>query len=111
MASATKTVLILTPVKNAASFLDAYFDGLAKLSYPVSAISLGFLESDSDDGTYDRIRDWLENLRGRYASAEIWRKNFDFRIPEGPSSLDPRLPDPPAKDPGKSSKPFIVSCA
>ena len=83
MASGTETVLILTPVKNAVGFLDAYFDSLAKLSYPASAISLGFLESDSDDGTCDRISDRLEDLRGRYASAEIWRKNFDFRIPGG----------------------------
>ncbi|MBV8399086.1 MAG: hypothetical protein JOZ17_10135, partial [Acetobacteraceae bacterium] len=83
MASAAKTVLILTPVKNAAGFLDTYFAGLDKLSYPASAISLGFLEGDSDDGTYDRIHNRLDDLRGRYASAEIWQKNFNFRIPGG----------------------------
>lgn len=83
MSSRTETVLILTPVKNAVGFLDTYFAALAKLSYSSSAISLGFLESDSDDGTYDRIRNRLEDLRDRYASAEIWRKNFDFRIPSG----------------------------
>jgi hypothetical protein len=83
MGTADQTVLILTPVKNAAGFLDSYFAGLAKLSYPASAISFGFLESDSDDGTYDRIRDRLDDLRDCYTSAEIWRKNFDFRIPRG----------------------------
>jgi len=83
MASDPQTVLILTPVKNAAAFLDSYFGGLEKLSYPASSISLGFLESDSDDGTYDRIGARLEALRGRYASSEIWQKNFGFRIPNG----------------------------
>jgi hypothetical protein len=81
--SASPTVLILTPVKDGTSFLDAYFAGLEKLTYPALAISLGFLESDSDDGTFDRIQERLGPLRRRYASVEIWQKNFDFRIPEG----------------------------
>jgi hypothetical protein len=83
MGTADQTVLILTPVKNATGFLDTYFAGLDKLSYPSSSISLGFLESDSDDGTYDRIRNRLDDLRDRYASAGIWQKNFNFRIPGG----------------------------
>jgi len=77
-----ETVVIMTPVKNAGRFLDTYFAGLAKLSYPASLTSLGFLESDSDDGTFERIQHWLEELRRRYASAEIWRKDFNFRLPE-----------------------------
>ena len=34
MTSEPETVLILTPVKNATSFLDSYFAGLDKLTYP-----------------------------------------------------------------------------
>jgi hypothetical protein len=83
MGYAAQTVLILTPVKNATDFVETYFAGLDRLSYPQRLISLGFLESDSDDGTFDRIRNRLEDLRNRYASAEIWRKNFNFRIPQG----------------------------
>jgi hypothetical protein len=81
MGSDRQTVLILTPVKNATGFLDTYFAGLDRLTYPASSTSLGFLESDSDDATYDRICDRLEPLRTRYASVQIWQKNFDFRIP------------------------------
>ena len=62
MASTVQTVLTLTPVKNAAGHLDAYFAGLDRLSYPPSLISLGFLESDSHDATYDRIRERIEPL-------------------------------------------------
>jgi hypothetical protein len=83
MGSDRQTVLILTPVKNATGFLNTYFAGLDKLTYPASSISLGFLESDSDDGTFERIRERLGPLGCRYASAQIWQKNFDFRIPEG----------------------------
>ena len=63
MGSDRQTVLILTPVKNATGFLDTYFAGLDKLTYPASSISLGFLESDSDDGTFERIRERLGPLR------------------------------------------------
>jgi len=83
MASTVQTVLTLTPVKNAAGHLDAYFAGLDRLSYPPSLISLGFLESDSHDATYDRIRERIEPLRRRYASVEIWQKHFNFHIPHG----------------------------
>ena len=83
MTSEPETVLILTPVKNATSFLDSYFAGLDKLTYRASSISLGFLESDSDDGTFERIQGRLEQLRRRFAGAEIWKKNFDFRTPPG----------------------------
>jgi glycosyltransferase involved in cell wall biosynthesis len=77
------TVLILTPVKNATSFLDTYFAGLDKLTYPTSSISLGFLESDSDDGTFERIQERRGPLGCRYASMGIWQKNFDLQIPHG----------------------------
>ncbi len=83
MAPDHQTVLILTPVKNATRFLETYFAGLDKLTYPASSISLGLLESDSDDGTFELIQEQLGCLRPRYASAEIWQKNFNFRIPHG----------------------------
>lgn len=83
MEACRETVLILTPVKNAARFLNTYFAALAKLTYPASLISLGFLESNSDDETYERIRERLGRLERRYASAKIWQKNFNFQIPRG----------------------------
>jgi GT2 family glycosyltransferase len=46
-------------------------------------ISLGFLESDSDDGTFECIQQRLPSLRARYAGAGLWSKSFNFRIPEG----------------------------
>ena len=52
---ATPTILILTPVKQAAGHLDRYFELLDTLSYPADRISLGMLEGDSTDATYESI--------------------------------------------------------
>jgi hypothetical protein len=42
-------VLVLTPVKNAASHLGRYFRNLAQLDYPPSRLAVALLDSDSDD--------------------------------------------------------------
>ena len=83
MESNGATILILTPVKDAARFLDTYFSAIDKLSYPASMISIGMLEGDSKDGTYDLIRERFEHLPRRYASTQIWKKDFNFSIPNG----------------------------
>jgi glycosyltransferase involved in cell wall biosynthesis len=83
LGTSSPTVLILTPVKNAAAFLDSYFAGLARLTYPASSLSLGLLEGDSDDGTFERFEEGLRRRCGDYADARIWRKNFGFSIPAG----------------------------
>lgn len=76
-------VLILTPVKNATRHLVTYFSCLDRLSYPKSAISLGFLESDSDDGTFDELTEHLRGRRNDYASVGIWQRDFGYRLPSG----------------------------
>src|ERR1700722_15329718 len=75
------SVLILTPVKNAARYVDSYFAALAKLTYPAEQISLGLLESDSDDDSFARFAARLACLPPPYASARIWHKDFGYRIP------------------------------
>lgn len=77
------TVLVLTPIKNASKFLESYFAGLARLTYPPASLSLGLLESDSDDGTFARFEERLRLVRDDYADARIWHRNFGFRIPLG----------------------------
>lgn len=77
------TVLILTPMKDASRHLGRYFEGLDRLSYPKSHLSLGFLEGDSVDGTAEAVEARLPELRARFASAQLWRKHFGFRMPPG----------------------------
>jgi len=75
-------VLILTPVKNASAFLDTYFAALSKLSYPPELISLGFLESDSHDETYELIAAETARLSGQYRRVGLWQRDFGFELPE-----------------------------
>jgi len=80
---APETVLILTPIKDAVHYLDRYFAGLGKLTYPRQRISLGMLEGDSQDDSFARFAAHLAELSSHYASTNIWRKDFGFRIPFG----------------------------
>jgi hypothetical protein len=74
-------VLILTPVKQAARHLDRYFELIGRLDYPPDRISLGMLESDSTDGTFERVQERLPELRERYAKVTLVKRDFGFQIP------------------------------
>jgi Anp1 len=76
-------VLILTPVKNASPFLETYFSALERLTYPRELISLGFLESDSRDDTYERIAKHAAALSSHYRRVGVWKRDFGFEIPAG----------------------------
>jgi hypothetical protein len=77
------SVLILTPVKDAAAFIPGYYERLQRLTYPASRISLGLLEGDSRDQTYAELEERLPRWRKRFRRAGLWKKDFGFRIPEG----------------------------
>jgi len=81
--SGPPTVLVLTPVKNAVKHLDTYFAALGRLTYPADRIALGFLESDSTDGTFTALQARLPALQQRYRSARLWKRDFGFQIPPG----------------------------
>ena len=76
-------ILILTPLKNASPVLETYFSALSKLSYPPELISLGFLESDSRDDTYEHIAQHAAALSWRYRRIGVWKRDFGFQIPAG----------------------------
>jgi hypothetical protein len=80
---AKPTIAILTPVKDAAAHLDGYFAALYATEYPRQSISLGFLESDSSDNTYDLLNERLPALRRDFRAAGLWKKDFGFQLPPG----------------------------
>jgi hypothetical protein len=85
-------VLILTPVKDAADCIPAYCAGLARLCYPHALISLGFLESDSGDDTYEILRRHLPALRAAFfRRVGLWQRAFGYRIPLGIHRGDPAI--------------------
>jgi len=77
------TVLILTPLKNAAAHLEGYCQLLRQLTYPHGAISLGFLESDSSDETLPALSRHVRSLRKEFRRANFWKKDFNYQVPAG----------------------------
>jgi len=76
----TATVLILTPVKDAADFLPRYLENLMALSYPHERISLAFLESDSSDGSYAFLERSLPGLQAEFARVSLFKRDFNFHL-------------------------------
>jgi glycosyltransferase involved in cell wall biosynthesis len=87
-------VVILTPLKDAATYLPRYLDALARLEHPADRLTLGFLESDSVDGTYDIARAHLPALRRRYRRVILAKRDYGFRIPPGVPRWAPALQIP-----------------
>lgn len=75
-------VLILTPLRNAAPYIEQHFDLLAQLTYPHHLIDLAFLVGDtSDDDTLAVLAIELERIQSRtdnipFRSATIVEKDF-----------------------------------
>lgn len=84
-AQAAQKLLILTPLKDAAPWLDEYFVNLAKLHYPPHLITLAFLVSDTTDPTLALLHAKARQLaRGpaakRYDAIHIFQKDFHFNL-------------------------------
>lgn len=94
MPGAAPTVLVLTPVKDAADCLDGYFAALRGLEHPPERISLGLLESDSTDDTYARLQERRDELRRRYRRVSLVKHDYGFRIPPGVPRWAPPLQIP-----------------
>jgi hypothetical protein len=79
------SVLVLTPVKDAAGALDGYCGLLDRLTYPRHLVSVGLLESDSRDGTWEALAARLPRLRQGRRRADAWKRDFGFHLPPGVS--------------------------
>jgi peptide chain release factor subunit 1 len=77
------TVLILTPMKSTAKYLDGYFAALAALDYPHDRLSLGILEGDHVDDTAAQLTARLANGFSGFANVTLCHKDFGFHIPPG----------------------------
>ena len=98
----------LTPMKNATKHLDRYFSNLAGLDYETSDLSLGFLVSDSDDGTYGALEERLPDLREQYARVTLTSHDFGLRIPGRNRTMVSGIPDSPSsRSRTKSQSPAV----
>lgn len=89
--TATDPVLVLTPVKNAAMHLETYFHGLESLTYPHELLSLGMLESDSNDGTYEALERAGAIAARTFSAVRLFRHHFGFTIPAGVPRWAPQI--------------------
>ena len=75
----TPQVLVLVPVKNAMTHLERFAQNLEASSYPRDKLSLAFLESDSEDDSFEELERMLPGLRERYARVELFKRDFGYR--------------------------------
>ncbi|KAK5724437.1 hypothetical protein LTR15_004482 [Elasticomyces elasticus] len=78
-------VLILTPLRNAAPYIEQHFDLLSQLTYPHNLIDLAFLVGDSTDDTLAVLAMELERVQSRtdkipFHSASIVQKDFGAAV-------------------------------
>lgn len=83
MSDTNPNILILTPVKDAAPSLETYFACLDQLDYPSEHLSLGFLESDSRDGTFEKLTDILAERGDKYRRTGLWKRDYGFTLRDG----------------------------
>jgi hypothetical protein len=74
------SILILTPIKNAAQFLPGYFELATRLDYPRDKLSLAFLEGDSDDQTGAALHDCANRYRREFARLDLHHHDFSFQM-------------------------------
>lgn len=85
-------VLVLTPVKNAVDDAVGYVDRLLALDHPADRLSVGILEGDSTDDTFDLFSTELSRLTAAgWNSARIWKRDFGYQIPAGLPRWDPTI--------------------
>jgi hypothetical protein len=83
MAQSDATVLILTPMKDASCYLEGYFAGLQRLSYPHDLLALAILEGDSHDDTFAKLQHGLPKSCLDFRRKELFKLDFGQVIPRG----------------------------
>lgn len=75
-ASKEPSVLILTPIRNAASHFDQYVKLLKQIDYKKDLLTLGILEGDSDDNTDKGVELIYEQLKDNFSHIKVIHKNL-----------------------------------
>jgi glycosyltransferase involved in cell wall biosynthesis len=78
--AASLKVLVLTPVKNARPHLRAYVTLADRIEAGGARLSIGLLESDSSDGTYEALIAAEAALHRRFESVTLLRHDFGFHV-------------------------------
>jgi len=77
------SVLVLTPVKNAKKHLPTYVERLNRFDWPKEKLSVGLLEGDSTDGTWQTLNRLAPALNRRAGRTTLVKQDFGFQLPAG----------------------------
>lgn len=86
-----ESVVILTPIKNAARLAEGYVDRILALDRPRGGLSVAVLASDSTDGTVDAFDRAFDRLRAVGIEARVFERDFGYDIPDGVPRWDPSI--------------------
>ncbi len=84
-------ILILTPVKDAAIYVESYFRGLQNLTYDKRLVSIGILESDSIDDSHEIYSKACSAYSSQFRDIRLFKKDFGFRIPADIPRWEPMI--------------------
>lgn len=76
--SSLPTILIATPIKNAAPFLERYFQNLAATDYPAEKLSLALIASDCTDATVPLAKKLLAEHASRFCRTALLQRDYGF---------------------------------
>lgn len=79
-------VLILIPIRGGARYLPGIFDRLLQLAYPHNKLSLGLLESDSNDDTWSVLQDLASRHHGAFRRIRCFKQDTGVHL-SGPRWL------------------------
>jgi hypothetical protein len=74
-------VLIAVPVRDAADTLDCLFECLLSLHYPRGELSLAFLEGDSRDDSFNRLRVFAQMHANEFRRICVIKREFGVATP------------------------------
>lgn len=85
------SVVVLTPIKNAAAYLDNYARLLESLDWPRDRLSLGVLEGDSTDDSWQALQAIRPRLEARARRVALHKKDYGFHLPAGHPRWSPGI--------------------
>ena len=109
-------VLIVTPLRNAAPYIEQYFDLITLLTYPHRLIDLAFLVGDSTDDTLAVLSMELERIQSRtdqvpFHSVMIVEKDFGIKLSQDVVYRHSFAAQPPRRKAMGKARNYLLSAA
>src|SRR5262249_4561555 len=88
-ADSLPSVLVLSPMKDTTPHLERYASLLEGLDWPRDRLSLGILEGDSRDGTFETLQAMRGRFERRVSRFALLQRHYGFHMPPDPPRWTP----------------------